>query len=309
MTQTRFRPLFLSVAGLAALLTCLNAYGQAQPDQRWYQIEVTLFAYDNAMQAQEHWPMELLQQPLARSTRPLDRLTDVLTLPEWLDVTLTTPASTSSSDIVRTDPELEPGQIEELPELAVPLHTSDFRLPDPERDAFLALPASMHGFSDTNRALAGSARYRVLYHDAWRQPLTGANQAVPVWVSGGQVFGDRHELEGSLTFRFNPGQDRVVLDAKLWLSQFSSLPPAAGEEISLPDLPPQLTLGSASGITAAVAPEAGQTWYPVQVIPVINTREMRSNEFHYIDHPAVGIVVHVFPYTVPPLPVDADALL
>jgi len=32
------------------------------------------------------------------------------------------------------------------------------------------------------------------------------------------------------------------------------------------------------------------------------SREMRSNEFHYVDHPALGLVVTVFPYEVPPLP-------
>jgi hypothetical protein len=26
---------------------------------------------------------------------------------------------------------------------------------------------------------------------------------------------------------------------------------------------------------------------------------MRSNEFHYLDHPALGLVVTVFPYDVP----------
>jgi hypothetical protein len=29
---------------------------------------------------------------------------------------------------------------------------------------------------------------------------------------------------------------------------------------------------------------------------------MRSNEFHYMDHPALGIVVQVEPYEVPDLP-------
>jgi hypothetical protein len=35
---------------------------------------------------------------------------------------------------------------------------------------------------------------------------------------------------------------------------------------------------------------------------VLNTRELRSNEFHYLDHPAVGVLVQIQPYTVPPLP-------
>jgi hypothetical protein len=34
----------------------------------------------------------------------------------------------------------------------------------------------------------------------------------------------------------------------------------------------------------------------------LNTRELRSNEFHYLDHPAVGVLVQIQPYTLPPLP-------
>lgn len=296
MKYAWFRRLILSSAGFAAAMGSLQVQGQSQ--ERWYQIEITLFAYDNAMQVQEHWPMETLSQPLPRTIRALDRMIDVLSLPEWQAIPAESPAADPLADI---DLAATSDQSAALPELAVPLHTSDFRLPDPERDAFLELPAAAHGFTDTNRALMSSPSYRVLYHNAWRQPLTGANRAIPIWVSGGQAFGNRHELEGSLTVRFNPGQDRVVLDARLWLTQFSTVPPATGEEISLPELPGFIATGTETQFV--------QTWYPVQVIPVLNSREMRSNEFHYVDHPAVGIVVHVFPYTVPPLVTDPAALL
>jgi hypothetical protein len=302
MKHAWLKQFFLSAAGIAALMPCLEAHSQtqAQAGQRWYQIEVTLFAYDSAMQAQEHWPMEVLAQPLPRSTRPLASMLDVLSLPAWQLVTPRFQENIPEND-----------QTAGLPQIAVPLHNSEFRLPDPERDAFLALPASAHAFTDTNRALTSSPDYRVLYHNAWRQPLTGANQAVPVWVSGGGLFGDRHELEGSLTLRFNPGQDRVVLDARLWLTQFSTMPPAAGNEIRLPDLPQSLVsaLTQTAANNALNGTQTTRDWHPAQVIPVISTREMRSNEFHYVDHPAVGIVVQVFPYTVPPLPVDSASLL
>jgi hypothetical protein len=177
------------------------------------------------------------------------------------------------------------------------LRSSTFRLPDPQRDAFLALPSSDQQFQDTNRALAGTGRYRVMFHSAWRQPMRGSNQAIPVWLEGGNRFGQRHELEGSLNFRFNPGQDRVVVDVRLWLTQFSAMPPAESVEISLPELP--------EAVVSMRRPEGlhdEQQWHNAQVIPVLNTRELRSNEFHYLDHPAVGVLVQIQPYTLPPLP-------
>lgn len=296
-------------SALAMWLLAAPAWAQVQTEERWYQIEVTVFAHDNAMQSREIWPMELLQQPVARSTRPLDTLMSVYDLPDWsvLDAALTdTPVveGTALTQAVAAAQAVSDSQavaaaqpIEDRSTGAPVLRSSTFRLPDPQRDAFLALPSSDQVFQDTNRALAGTGRYRVMYHSAWRQPMRSSSQSIPVWLEGGNRFGQRHELEGSLNFRFNPGQDRVVLDVRLWLTQFSAMPPADSVEISLPDLP--------EAVISQRKPEGmpdEQQWHNAQVIPVLNTRELRSNEFHYLDHPAVGVIVQIQPYTVPPLP-------
>lgn len=299
MMQSRFKWMFqpgalalTMVAGAASLLPAPASHAQTASDERWYQIEVTVFAHNNAMLEQEIWPMEALNEVLPRATRPLDSMMDVLDLPDW---SVMFPVSQA------TDEGLPP----ERAELAVPLQQSDFRLPDPERDAFLALPASAQGFTDTNRAMIASGSYRVLYHNAWRQPLRSASQSVPVWVQGGAeyVVGNipRHELEGTLVLRFNPGRDRVVLDAKLWLSEFTTLAPALGQALQLPELPPAL-MPPPTDANTGVGTTPSLEWHVSRVIPVLSTREMRSNEFHYVDHPAVGIVVYVFPYDVPPAP-------
>ena len=284
-------------SALAMWLLVAPAWAQVQTEERWYQIEVTVFAHDNAMQSREIWPMELLQQPVARSTRPLDTLMSVYDLPDWsvLDAALTGTPVVEGIALTQAVAAAQP--IDDRSTGAPVLRSSTFRLPDPQRDAFLALPSSDQQFQDTNRALAGTSRYRVMYHSAWRQPMRGSSQSIPVWLEGGNRFGQRHELEGSLNFRFNPGQDRVVLDVRLWLTQFSAMPPADSMEISLPDLP--------EAVISQRNPEGmpdEQQWHNAQVIPVLNTRELRSNEFHYLDHPAVGVIVQIQPYTVPPLP-------
>ena len=284
-------------SALALWLLAAPAWAQTQTEERWYQIEVTVFAHDNAMQSREIWPMELLQQPVARSTRPLDSMMSVYDLPDWsvLDRSLTSTPVAESIALTQAIAAAQP--VDDRLTGAPVLRSSTFRLPDPQRDAFLALPSSDQQFQDTNRALAGAGRYRVMFHSAWRQPMRGSNQAIPVWLEGGNRFGQRHELEGSLNFRFNPGQDRVVLDVRLWLTQFSAMPPAESVEISLPELP-EAVIGKRR--PEGMADE--QQWYTTQVIPVLNTRELRSNEFQYLDHPAVGVIVQIQPYTVPPLP-------
>lgn len=288
---------FRVASALAMCLLAAPALAQVPFEERWYQIEVTVFAHDNAMQSREIWPMELLQQPVARSTRPLDTMMSVYDLPDWsvLDASLTDAPVAEGIALTQAVAAAQP--IDDRSTGAPVLRSSTFRLPDPLRDAFLALPSSDQQFQDTNRALAGTGRYRVMYHSAWRQPMRGSSQSIPVWLEGGNRFGQRHELEGSLNFRFNPGQDRVVLDVRLWLTQFSAMPPADSVEISLPDLP--------EAVISQRKPEGmpdEQQWHNAQVIPVLNTRELRSNEFHYLDHPAVGVIVQIQPYTVPPWP-------
>lgn len=283
---------------LAIWLLAAPAWTQVQTEERWYQIEVTVFAHDNAMQSREIWPMELLQQPVVRSTRPLDTLMSVYDLPDWsvLDASLTRTLVAEDFDQAPALPAASQSSNERVTGAPV-LRSSIFRLPDPLRDALLALPSSARQFQDTNRALTEAGRYRVMYHNAWRQPMRGSNQAIPIWLEGGNRFGQRHELEGSLNFRFNPGQDRVVLDVRLWLTQFSAMPPIEGEQISLPELP----VAVINQRTVENSPDE-QQWHIAQVVPVLNTRELRSNEFHYLDHPAVGVLVQIQPYTVPPLP-------
>lgn len=297
-----------AILAIAVLLLARHdfAYAQAQtrnqdqnqPEERWYQIEVTVFAHKNAMLEQEIWPMSLLQEPVARNTRPLDTLMSVYDLPDWgvLDNTLiptldlAPPAQTGGfpTDVLSLDDRASGAPV---------LRSSTFRLPDADRDAFLALPSSTHQFQDTNRALSNDGRYRVMYHNAWRQPMRGSNQSIPVWLEGGNRFGARHELEGSLTFRFNPGQDRVVLNARLWLTEFTAQLSADSQQVTLPDLPDSVVnLRMEAPATDALP------WSAAKVTPVVNTRELRSNEFHYLDHPAVGILVQILPYNVPPLP-------
>jgi len=38
-----------------------------------------------------------------------------------------------------------------------------------------------------------------------------------------------------------------------------------------------------------------------QVYPMLQTRQMISNELHYLDHPALGMLIEVRPYELPPL--------
>ena len=102
----------------------------------------------------------------------------------------------------------------------------------------------------------------MLTQAVWRQPLADEGKSVPIKFSGGRQRGGSFELEGTLDLYFNARRDRIVVDTDFILE---------------PDL---------SGDLA---------FQPKQ------SRELRSGEFHYLDSPAIGVIILAQPYEVPPL--------
>ena len=315
---SRWRILIVSFCALLAA-----SIANAQEAERWFQIEVSVFSNELASDRnEEYWSAErtALSYP--------DRITRLQTLFELLLI----PSLISSQDEEQepgTDsleqasefPEAEPSAQEIRQQIIAetgpfpPDGGDTYRFPDFERDAFLQLPASESEFQQTNRALERSAEHRLLFHGLWRQPMPDPGNETPIFVQGGERFGSHSELEGSLSLHFNSGRDRVVIDANLWLSEFSRLPgggiltdsalgdAAPGEGTwQLPEPP--------SPAPSFLAAEPGEVSYSInRVYHMRQSRDMRSTEFHYLDHPAIGIVVTVFPYEVPELPeeeTDAD---
>ncbi len=294
--------LTLSVSTLlVTALTLLTSSANAQDGNRWYQIEVTVFAHENSNTLQEQWPTDMaLAYPAG--ARELDSLLKHLTLSDWSVLNAASDTSPAMPTSTGTDTRAPDNTgVSAGPD---PLQSSDYRLPDAARDAFVALPATAHDFTQTNRALTESSAYRVLTHLAWRQPVMRANNATPIIIAGGRQFGDHHELEGTLTIRFNQSRDRVMLDTNLWLARFSAQasPANRSPESQLLQLP------SAPSTDAGDRPEADSQqprFYVTEVFPMQDSRAMRSNEFHYLDHPAIGVLVQVFPYEPPAAPVNA----
>ena len=169
----------------------------------------------------------------------------------------------------------------------------EFKLFDIQRDEYLDLPASLSDFSQTNRVLEQSSDHQLLFHGHWRQRVADYNEATSIYIRGSQRIRSNQDLIGYLTIRFNDQQDRVVVDANLWLIEATK---ASGsrDEWMLSEL--QDTLLEP---TDALDQMAGQFNGMVRVYPMQQSREMRSNEFHYLDHPALGLIIAVRPYSPP----------
>ena len=284
--------------------------------QRWFQVEVSIFSNESPTDhAEEGWQPDRtsLQYPpgIIRLKHPLDWLVTESLLPEPATVNRArtaaeTIAGTSQPEQNRADNNLGGEDRKNSQKRAEAISVTGpfaakpqtgFRFFNYATDSFIQLPAGESDFRQTNQALERSPDHRLLFHGLWRQPVENTPQAVPLYVSGGRRYDGIGELEGSLTIRFNNNRDRVVIDTNLWLTRFG---PAAAEGSGwqLPAPPP----GMVSAFTGAASPEFATGFEPLEVFHMQQSRPMRSNEFHYLDNPALGAVVMVMPYELPSPP-------
>ncbi|MDO9317177.1 MAG: CsiV family protein [Gammaproteobacteria bacterium] len=297
-------PLLLGSLMLAQSSTAAEA---AAAPERWFQIEMTVFAHENSDLEQELWSPEKLSLGFPERLQRLHSLSDFLQLTDWTvlnpDQVTADTALTAAANVAAT-PSLQselPGQLSGTQPVPVPAvvgplpfaPAESFRMPDFAREAFLILPPDAHRFGATNRALNQSAQYRILSHSAWRQPMTRRNAAVAIGIVGGRLFNEHRELEGNVTFYFNNAGDRVVFNGNLWLGSYG-IQDDSTEEWALPVLPGTL-------VETDTATDELQTEYFVnRIVQLREIRELREQELHYLDHPAFGVLVQIIPYTPPP---------
>ena len=287
------------MASLLALIIMLPVFGQAQPapaQEPWVQVEMTLFTYENANLEAEVWSPEKLAIGFPDNLIALQQLADVLQLSDWSALTGSIapqePVAASASPAPAASP--EPAAVREFgPRPYAPAES--VTLPDLDREGFFALPPAAHDFVTTNRTLSQSSAHRIVYHNAWRQPLRRRSATPAIGLQGGREFAERAEVEGSVLVHAGNTRDRLVLEASLWLTQFSA-GPAVSSAWSLPVLP------------AVLAQRQNQSGTPTEIyqinriIEFRQSREMRLEQFHYLDHPAMGMLVQVTPWQVPPPP-------
>jgi len=296
----------LSSVLLSALLLSISISAQAQTSQRWFQIEVSIFSNDSiADRDEELWQAERNELRYPNPLRRLKRLSDLLISDQMIaeaaeqdslvvieetPIPLDEEALLAAERAERLAQILATGPLPARPE-------GEFRFFDFLRDSHLQLTPEDSDFQQTNRALERSSEHRLLFHGLWRESLADPRDAIPLYVQGGLRYDDQHELQGSITLRFNDNRDRIVIDSNLWLTEFSASADLEGEW-KLPDIPEAMK----TELELLTRDEQNLQYGINRVFHMQQSREMRSTEFHYIDHPAMGIVILVEPYEPPPLP-------
>jgi len=185
----------------------------------------------------------------------------------------------------------------------------------PVERAYTALPPDQRQLRSEAQRLERSGRYRLLWHEAWRQYLPDNGRSRPLLVRGGALLPDglQHELQGSLRVyrsRF------LHVETDLWLLRPTSpalasltRPPAAPTGLD-PAIAEQMQGVFANGVLADDAtlrwpPDLGanDASMPLSAVEIHTLREQRrarSEELHYLDHPRLGALVLIRPYRFAP---------
>ena len=256
--------------------------------ERWFQIELSIFSNENIEDRNaESWLPSDYELNYPQNMRKLSLLTDLFLSDHNLDDRLSVTGSASQEEI---DAMIRNDQLKNI-RPRIKSTESNFKLFDFSRDDFTQLSPVDSDFQQTNRTLERSSDHRLLYHGLWRQAVRRSSNAVPIYIEGGLRYGDNHELQGSVTIRFNENEDRVVVDTHIWLIEYSIVKDSSSEW-KLPQIPEFIRKQSRENSSTL-------TYFPNNVYVMEQSREMRSNEFHYLDHPALGLVISVKPYSVP----------
>ena len=250
-----------------------HSNGFAQGDPRWFQIEISIFSNQlTADRDSEFWaPDKALTYP--ESVIELREISDTLTPSDWA----TSENGPAALEFTETDIDSFERPVAEN-NLIMNSGTS-FRLVSIEKDAFLSLPPRFSDFEQTNQALHRSTEYRLLKHLVWRQPMPDKKNAIPILIDNNDNISQSEEIGGSVMVYFNRNKDRIVVESNLWLLNLDA--PRRDKTWEIPPLPKQT--GNANNIQRNAN----------LVYELTDQREVRSGEFHYVDHPAFGYVVSI----------------
>lgn len=323
---SRFR---LSTALLLAA-ACLPA--AAQESDPLYRVELLIISHEGNLGAERWEPFPDLAYPAAARFLVDD---------DRLDASLREFPGDAELDAygrqlitMPPDPDADPGAGRAQP--AAPAADAPTADPmEPLVRPFHLLEKSTHELNTWG--VRRSGRYRVLFHEAWVQPVPEQARALPIVLDRSGDTGEWPAWQGSILIYLSRF---LHLETRLWLNTRGNyfpegwtLPPAPlgppsvlvdgmppyryreaklaealaeqAEQAAAAAYPGLPTIGSdetaADGAEDPEAEPAEPLWPWRHSVLVSEQRRMRSEEVHYLDHPLLGVVVKL-------TPVDLDAL-
>jgi len=277
----------------------------ALEDERWFQVELIIFAHHNkdALES-EDWPKntglplpDKLVELAFPAPRPVEKKPEVPTKKE--------PAMVFEPVIPSTG-EAPAGQGEAVEE------------PIPMPIAFEMLPDEEMQLNDDLKRLSRSRQFEPLLHVAWRQPTFDREHAQTILLYDGMTEPAPEITTGKGTNRSNHEEDtsvgppnpRLIGTVRLSVERYLHLaadlvyrvPVIEREAVPVSDLDlwddkPYPTLTQHQGPAYQL-----KQWKTIRGFRLEESRRMRSKKIHYLDHPFFGVVVLVTPVELPKNP-------
>ncbi|RRJ84665.1 CsiV family protein [Aestuariirhabdus litorea] len=165
----------------------------------------------------------------------------------------------------------------------------------------MLLPSDQFTLTTQRERLDKSEAYRVLFHQAWRQPLVESSSAPWIRIEGGDYYGASPTLAGSVSFSL---KRYLHIRTRLSLTEFEPFQSLTTE------IPDDYVSNAEEQILAM--PDSASTsqargYEPLRRFDLTQSRRMRSSELHYLDSPVMGVLVRLIPFEQPSIEASAPA--
>lgn len=264
-------------AALALTLTLIAPLVLAESDEeRWYQVEILVFENpDRETDSPEQWPTYpmLAEQPFR------------VEIPNTLRFDLDHDADEEprESHEITFGPErtVLDGDLSEL---------SPFRL----------LGESEYQLADEIEAMSRRDGYRLLFHQAWVQPVPGRDDVELLRINGGNSYGQQHELQGYLELYveryFHLTTDLQLIHYAQTDNPFRLISDNLTSDANAPF--PGLSLSQGAPVyQSELSQQTNRERFFVATdsISLKQRRRMRSGDLHYLDNPEFGMLILITP--------------
>lgn len=244
-------------------------------EERWFQVEVIAFTNaDVETDSPEAWPS----------------YSNIETPEQFIQIK-------GVAELLTANSAQEPTQ-EELAELEQ--STLEPTITDTNLEAFVALSEFERQLNVQRLSLEGSRNHRVLFHEAWNQPVPGRDDVIPIRIQGGEKYGRQAELQGfidlyverylhlntNLTFlEYAKSQDPF--------SFFAESKSTSSAADTVDDFGGLSLINADSLLNNRISRNSEDYFVSTSAAVMNESRRMRSKELHYIDNPKFGLIVQI----------------
>lgn len=179
---------------------------------------------------------------------------------------------------------------------------------------------------ETVLRIVNSTRYSLLAHVAWRQPGVAKDQALPIWIKGGRIFGEEFiSIDNQMDIELLAKTEYLGSESDSAFSTIESPDTQDSEyepDTNLYELEGKITIGLSRYLHTyadLVLRKPRLTIDPSIEVPgleqsvienlpdtrILNNhslkerRRMRSNKLHYLDNPEFSMLILITPYEAP----------